>query len=98
MDLIQHFALIGTLWKGLLVDAFFAGTFNQIADFEIVFKFERFFWHGNSLIQYAQFQSEPYVDTRPSLAIFQGGVITYHRIAYLSSRNSPRHDQACLSG
>jgi hypothetical protein len=49
MDFIQHFALIGTLREDLLVDAFFAGTFNQIADFEIVFKFERFFCHGNSL-------------------------------------------------
>ncbi len=45
VDLIQHLALIGTLWEGLLVDAFFAGAFHQIADFEIVFKFKYFFWH-----------------------------------------------------
>jgi len=47
VDFIQHLALIGTLGKGLLVDAFFAGAFDQIADFEIVFKFKRFFCHYN---------------------------------------------------
>jgi len=45
VDFIQHRALIGTFWKCLLVDAFFAGAFDEIADFEIVFKFEYFFCH-----------------------------------------------------
>jgi hypothetical protein len=45
MDFIQHFALIGTPGKGFLMDAFFAGALNQIADFEIVFVFENFFGH-----------------------------------------------------
>jgi len=43
VDFIQHLALIGALGKGLLVDAFFAGAFYQIANFEIVFKFKYFF-------------------------------------------------------
>jgi len=46
VDLIQRFAPIGTLWQGLLINAFFARAFDQIADFEIVFKFENFFCHG----------------------------------------------------
>jgi len=45
VDFIQHFALVGTLGEGLLIDTFFAGAFDQIADFEIVFKFEYFFCH-----------------------------------------------------
>jgi len=45
VDLVQYLAVIGTLGEGLLVDAFFAGTFDQIADFEIVFKFKRFLCH-----------------------------------------------------
>jgi hypothetical protein len=47
VDFIQYLALIGTLWESLLVDAFFAGAFDQITDFEIVFKFKRFFCHYN---------------------------------------------------
>jgi hypothetical protein len=47
VDFIQYLALIGTLWESLLVDAFFAGAFHQITDFEIVFKFKRFFCHYN---------------------------------------------------
>ena len=45
VDFIQHLALIGTFWESLLVDTFFAGAFHQIADFEIIFVFECFFWH-----------------------------------------------------
>ena len=45
MDFVQHLASIGTLGKGLVVDAFFAGAFHQIADFEVIFKFEWFFRH-----------------------------------------------------
>jgi len=45
VDFIQYLALIGTFGKSLLVDAFFAGAFDQVADFEIVFEFEYFFWH-----------------------------------------------------
>ena len=45
MDLIQQFAFGTALWKGLLVDALFAGTFYQIPDFEVVFIFEPFFCH-----------------------------------------------------
>jgi hypothetical protein len=45
VDLVQHLAVIGTLGEGLLVDAFFAGAFDQIADFEIVFKFKWLFGH-----------------------------------------------------
>ena len=45
MDFIQYFTVIGTLWESLLVNAFFAGAFDQITDFEIVFKFKRFFCH-----------------------------------------------------
>ena len=45
MDFVQHFTLIGTLGENLAVDALLAGAFHQIADFEIVFKFEGFFGH-----------------------------------------------------
>jgi hypothetical protein len=45
LDLIQQFAFGTALWQGFLVDAFFAGTFYQIADLEIVFIFEPFFCH-----------------------------------------------------
>ena len=45
VDFIQYLALVGTLGEGLLIDTFFAGAFDQIADFEVVFKFEYFFCH-----------------------------------------------------
>jgi len=45
VDFIQYLALVGTLGEGLLIDTFFAGAFDQIADFEIVFKFKCFFCH-----------------------------------------------------
>jgi len=45
VDFIQHLAVIGTLGESLLVDAFFAGAFHQIADFKIVFKFKGLFCH-----------------------------------------------------
>jgi len=53
VNFIQNFALVGTFWEGFLIDAFFAGAFNQIADFEIIFVFEYFFWH-NYIFQYVK--------------------------------------------
>jgi len=45
VNFIQYRALVGTFWEGFLIDAFFAGAFHQIADFEIIFIFENFFCH-----------------------------------------------------
>ena len=44
--------MIGTFGEDLLVDAFFAGTFHQIADIEIVFIFENFFCHSIKLVRF----------------------------------------------
>jgi len=45
MDLVQLLAFVTALGKGLFAETFFAGAFNQVADFEVVFVFESFFWH-----------------------------------------------------
>jgi len=43
MDLIQLFAFVAALGEGIFAETFFAGAFDQVADFEVVFVFE-FFW------------------------------------------------------
>jgi hypothetical protein len=37
--------MVGTLGEGFLPNAFFAGTFDKVSDFEIVFEFKIFFGH-----------------------------------------------------
>jgi hypothetical protein len=45
MDLVQLFAFVAALWEGIFAETFFAGAFDQVADFEVVFVFENFFGH-----------------------------------------------------
>ena len=45
MDLIQQDAFGCAFGQGLFQKAFFAGTFDKISDFEIVFIFKNFFCH-----------------------------------------------------
>jgi len=45
VNFIQYFTFGAAFREGLSVDAFFAGTFDQIPDFEIIFIFKSFFCH-----------------------------------------------------
>jgi hypothetical protein len=86
VDFIQHLALIGTLWKDLLVDAFFAGAFHQIADFEIVFKFKSFFCHANSR-RYANRSYCSSLSCSPLSGICKR-TPSYHKISCVASQNT----------
>jgi hypothetical protein len=50
MDFIQQEAFRRALREGLFQAALFAGAFDEITDFKIVFVFKIFFYHFHSLI------------------------------------------------
>jgi hypothetical protein len=43
---VQQIAMLGTFGEVFLLEAFFAGTFNKVSDFEIIFEIIFFFGHG----------------------------------------------------
>jgi hypothetical protein len=46
VDPIQQIAMLGTFREVFLLEAFFAGTFDKVSDFEIIFEIIFFFGHG----------------------------------------------------
>ena len=49
MDLVQQDAFRRALREGLFLNAFFAGAFDEIPDFKIVFVFKWLFGHKGRL-------------------------------------------------
>jgi hypothetical protein len=45
VNLVHYFTIMHAFGQGFAMDAFFARTFDQVSDFEIIFKFEWLLCH-----------------------------------------------------